>query len=88
MLLLSILASNNNITNVCLGLLTNNSKEISTTGCSPGNKEMKTLDYFKSYYVSIGGTGFNLKILPALAKVKSLVSHMKLGKNLMWEQQD
>lgn len=41
---------------------------------------MKTLDYFKSYYVSIGGTGFNLKILPALAKVMSLVSHMKLRK--------
>lgn len=43
---------------------------------------MKRLDYFKSYYVSIGGTGFNLKILPALAKVASLVSHVKLGKKI------
>lgn len=49
---------------------------------------MKTLDYFKSYYVSMGGTGFNLKILPALAKITSLASLMKLGKNLMSEQQD
>lgn len=47
---------------------------------------MKRLDYFKSYYVSIGGTGFNLKILPGLAKVISLVSLMKLGKNLLLEQ--
>lgn len=46
---------------------------------------MKRLDYFKSYYVSTGGTGFNLKILPGLAKGTSLVSHKKLGKNLLWE---
>lgn len=49
---------------------------------------MKRLDYFKSYYVSIGGTGFNLKILPALAKVTSLVSHVKMGKNLMLQVQE
>lgn len=42
----------------------------------------KTLDYFRSYYVSMPGTGFNLKILPALARVTSSVARRKLGKKL------
>lgn len=47
---------------------------------------MKRPDYFSSYYVSIGRTGFNLKICPALAKVTSSVSQMKVGKSMMLKQ--
>lgn len=47
---------------------------------------MKRPDYLSSYYVSIGRTGFNLKICPALAKVTSSVSQMKLGKFAMLKQ--
>lgn len=47
---------------------------------------MKRPDYFSSYYVSIGRTGFNLKICPALAKVTSSVSQMKLGESAMLKQ--
>jgi hypothetical protein len=82
-LFLNILASNNSITNVWLGPLTTNWKEILTTGCG---RVMKRLDCFSSYYVSIGRTGFNLKRLPVLAKVTSSVSHMKLGKIWCWDK--
>lgn len=47
---------------------------------------MKRPDYFSSYYVSIGRTGFNLKICPALTKVTSSVSQLNLGKSMMLKQ--
>lgn len=85
MWLLSILAGNKNVTNVWLGLLTTNSKEISTTGCGGGNEETRLLENLLCFN---RGNWIQFKDTPSSGQSNVFSFSHKRGKNLILEQQD